>query len=240
METLRREHRAFRQVCQRLTGRPFLRVAAQLVSAGLIVLLIHVARRGNLGESLGRLRQSIALVVGLGLLQVVLASCRWQILLRQVGVREPLSRLGRLYLIGLFFSLFLPTSSGGDAVRIYEVARRRARPNLPRHFARTLPRPRFGTPGRCFRHRVLPAGLASGIRLLGRGLTLTGRPARCYFSTPPSWPEPCDAAQFGCRPNLRRAGGCGVPPRWCSGLTRKLADMADLVPGPFPPCGWRC
>lgn len=121
---------AFQRVYHGLTSRPVLRAILQaLVSLGLIVLLIHLAKQSNLAESLGRLcPTTIAMAAALGLAQVALATWRWQILLRQVGVPESLLRLGMLYVTGLFFSLFLPTSTGGDAVRVYEVARRSGRP----------------------------------------------------------------------------------------------------------------
>ncbi|MCX6567127.1 MAG: lysylphosphatidylglycerol synthase transmembrane domain-containing protein [Candidatus Aminicenantes bacterium] len=45
---------------------------------------------------------------------------RWQILAKAQGDRIPLGFLTKSYLIGKFFNTFLPTSFGGDVVRIWD------------------------------------------------------------------------------------------------------------------------
>ncbi len=52
---------------------------------------------------------------------VLLGSSRWKILLESYGIDVPQKELYRLYMIGSFFNTFLPTSVGGDAVRMYKV-----------------------------------------------------------------------------------------------------------------------
>jgi uncharacterized protein (TIRG00374 family) len=49
----------------------------------------------------------------------MLATVRWQILLRLQGIRLGWLRAGGIVMIGLFFSLFLPGGIGGDAMRLY-------------------------------------------------------------------------------------------------------------------------
>jgi uncharacterized protein (TIRG00374 family) len=49
---------------------------------------------------------------------------RWQFLLTAKGVVEPLSWLTRTYFVAYTANQVLPTSLGGDAVRVYETARR--------------------------------------------------------------------------------------------------------------------
>jgi uncharacterized membrane protein YbhN (UPF0104 family) len=117
--------RAFRG----LVGRRWLRIALQAaVSVGLIAALIVIARRDTVLQGLRNLHPGILLAAaGLQALGFVLNCWRWQILLRRAGIREGLGGLVATYFIGLFFSLFLPTSAGGDAVRVYQVARRRGR-----------------------------------------------------------------------------------------------------------------
>lgn len=44
---------------------------------------------------------------------------RWQLLSRALGFKRPLSELLRLYLVGSFFNLFLPSTVGGDVSRCY-------------------------------------------------------------------------------------------------------------------------
>jgi uncharacterized membrane protein YbhN (UPF0104 family) len=106
------------------------RVALQaLVSAAVLIALLIAARRGDV---LARLRElapgAVVAAVGMQLAACALNGRRWQVLLGRLGVRERLGTLTALYLVGMFFSLFLPTSAGGDAVRIYQVARRSGRP----------------------------------------------------------------------------------------------------------------
>ena len=62
-----------------------------------------------------RLVAAIAAGTGLWLLSQAVAALRWQLVLRDDVL--PWSYLFRLYVIGTFFGLFLPTSVGGDAVR---------------------------------------------------------------------------------------------------------------------------
>jgi uncharacterized protein (TIRG00374 family) len=62
------------------------------------------------------------------ILAFVLNSRRWQLLLANVGIAERLPHLVLLYFIGTFCSLFLPTGTGGDVIRAYDVARRSGRP----------------------------------------------------------------------------------------------------------------
>lgn len=56
-----------------------------------------------------------------------LSAARWRLVLGPDDA-PPWTRLLRLYLVGQFFSLFLPTSVGGDAVRAVAVSRGARRP----------------------------------------------------------------------------------------------------------------
>jgi uncharacterized protein (TIRG00374 family) len=90
--------------------------------------LVAFARAANLGASFQAIQPgAVLLAVGLQLLAFVLNSRRWQLLLANVGIAERLSNLTALYFIGMFCSLFLPTGTGGDIVRTYDVARRSGR-----------------------------------------------------------------------------------------------------------------
>lgn len=62
----------------------------------------------------------IALVIGLGFVNVAFSSYKWQQLLLMHGLAYPLTRLVRWYLIATFLSRALPTNIGGDAYRIYK------------------------------------------------------------------------------------------------------------------------
>ena len=51
----------------------------------------------------------------------ILATVRWQLLLRIQGIRLSWLRAGAIVMIGLFFNQFLPGGVGGDAMRLYFV-----------------------------------------------------------------------------------------------------------------------
>jgi uncharacterized protein (TIRG00374 family) len=48
---------------------------------------------------------------------------RWGTLVWALNIQASLWRLAALYFVGAFFSLFLPTGLGGDAVKMYELSR---------------------------------------------------------------------------------------------------------------------
>ena len=64
----------------------------------------------------------LAMATGLVVVGLVIGAYRWQRLLRALGIPVPLRILVASYFVGLFFNDFLPTSMGGDVVRIYDVA----------------------------------------------------------------------------------------------------------------------
>jgi uncharacterized membrane protein YbhN (UPF0104 family) len=50
-----------------------------------------------------------------------LRAVRWRILLQALDIAVPLWSLVHLYCVGAFFSIFLPTGLGGDAVKMAEL-----------------------------------------------------------------------------------------------------------------------
>jgi hypothetical protein len=56
-----------------------------------------------------------------------LSALKWQWILAADSVALPFPRLLASYLVGTFFNIFLPSNIGGDAYRIYDVARASAR-----------------------------------------------------------------------------------------------------------------
>lgn len=103
----------------RLGGRRFglgLKLAVTLL---LVAYLAHsvdaaavVAQLGRIGPGAG------ALCLGLYLFQAVVLSYRWHRILGAAGVVLTFRQTLRIVLIGLFFNQCLPTSLGGDGVRI--------------------------------------------------------------------------------------------------------------------------
>jgi uncharacterized protein (TIRG00374 family) len=103
------------------------RVVLQVaVSGALLAILLWQV---DVGQTVDLVRSSdggyfaAALAIFLG--TTWLMAWRWQLLLRSRGIEEPLGWLTRLYFVGYAASQILPTSMGGDAVRIVEHARRR-------------------------------------------------------------------------------------------------------------------
>ena len=65
-----------------------------------------------------------ALAVAIMLVTVPALALRWQLLLRAHGIHERLPWLTRSYLVGYAAGQVLPTTVGGDAVRVVETTRR--------------------------------------------------------------------------------------------------------------------
>ena len=80
-----------------------------------IVNLVHTMGSTNIYY----ISLAFLLVIG----GVIISSYKWQILLSAQNVNITLSNLVAFYFIGLFSNNFLPTSIGGDAVRIYIVSK---------------------------------------------------------------------------------------------------------------------
>jgi len=58
----------------------------------------------------------------------VISAAKWRILLHADATDVPFRTLLGSYLVGTFFNVFLPSNIGGDAYRIYDIAKRSARP----------------------------------------------------------------------------------------------------------------
>ena len=103
-----------------------LRVGATLLVTGLCTAYLvwkidlsrtlHLLAHAHLGYFLG----AVAIMV----LSVWPMAWRWEKLLRVRGIHERLSWLVRAYFVAYTAGQVLPTAVGGDAVRIYETARR--------------------------------------------------------------------------------------------------------------------
>jgi len=96
-----------------------------LISAALLYLalrkvnLIDLAQRINNVASLGW----IALAIAVYFVQIFLGVLRWCEVSAECGAPLPVTRAMRYNLIGAFFNQTLPSSIGGDAVRLWLVAR---------------------------------------------------------------------------------------------------------------------
>ncbi len=94
-----------------------------VVSAGIIVYLVLRLDIGEIGTHLKSLKiVPLLAAAAVDFLMISTNSLRWKVLLKAKGILLSLPRLIRYYLVGIFFSAFLPTSVGGDFARIVGVA----------------------------------------------------------------------------------------------------------------------
>ena len=94
-------------------------------SAGILALiLIYKAPLREILAVLGTVRPGWLLAAfSLHAVGILASAYRWQILARAQGDEIPLPFLMKSYLVGTFFSNFLPSSYGGDIVRIWDGSR---------------------------------------------------------------------------------------------------------------------
>lgn len=99
-----------------------------LIKIAISGILLYLALNWvNIGTVASRLSQIDSRWIMLGLLvplaQTALLSGRWQAILSQCGADLPLRQLFHICMIALFFNQTLPSSVGGDAMRIWHVGR---------------------------------------------------------------------------------------------------------------------
>ncbi|MEP6909341.1 MAG: lysylphosphatidylglycerol synthase transmembrane domain-containing protein [Actinomycetota bacterium] len=103
-----------------------LRVGATLVVTGLCTA--YVLWKIDVGQTAGVIVDANLLYFALALVLMVVTilpmAWRWQLLLKAKGIREEIPWLTRAYFVSYAAGQVLPTSIGGDAVRIFETARR--------------------------------------------------------------------------------------------------------------------
>jgi uncharacterized protein (TIRG00374 family) len=96
-----------------------LKVVRPVVGVGLIVFLVT---RHDIGEIAGHFKRAevvpIILAAVMDFTMIAVNSLRWRVLLAAKGIRVGQAKLLYYYLVGNFVSAALPTSIGGDFVRI--------------------------------------------------------------------------------------------------------------------------
>jgi uncharacterized protein (TIRG00374 family) len=94
------------------------------ITLALIALILRGISWSEVASTYAHVHLTDLLVgLGLGTLGVVFSSYLWHRLVRAENIRVDMAHLTRLYLIGVAFSNFLPTSMGGDALKAYYVGR---------------------------------------------------------------------------------------------------------------------
>jgi hypothetical protein len=100
-----------------------LNVLRVVVSVGVLVILLSRVDLAEVRQLLvGMAWLPFLVALGLFLVGALVRAYRWGVLVWALGVRATWWRLVGLYFVGAFFSQFLPTGVGGDAVKMYELA----------------------------------------------------------------------------------------------------------------------
>jgi glycosyltransferase 2 family protein len=95
-----------------------------LVSAALLYFALRKANFADLASRLDLASAAwLALALALTFLQIFVGVLRWRIVGEECGAPLPLRQAMRYNVIGAFFNQTLPSSIGGDAVRLWLVAR---------------------------------------------------------------------------------------------------------------------
>ncbi len=99
-----------------------------LISISLLFYLVYTADPKKIAEVFVNILRAdgifyLILAITLAMSSVLILSIRWKVLLIVYNIRVKLKKLFSFYLIGLFFNNFLPTSIGGDIVRIMKIVR---------------------------------------------------------------------------------------------------------------------
>ncbi len=157
-------------------------VLRMAVSAAMLAVLISRVPReelSNLWQDWDRTRITWLLIaLGLTAGSVLLAALRWRQVLRALGLTVPTHRLLSLHLAGLFVSNFLPSTIGGDVLRVRRLSRQTEDP--PAAFASViierltgwLVLPMLTITGLLVNPSLLRLGAASSTALILVGTTL--------------------------------------------------------------------
>ncbi|MEE9210881.1 MAG: lysylphosphatidylglycerol synthase transmembrane domain-containing protein [Kiloniellales bacterium] len=117
---------------QRLVKAPKKWLLAALKVAVSVVLLALLARSTDLGaiaDTLGRLPiAAMVLACALLVAQTLVLGLRWWLVMRAIRAPIGYAKLVPLIFTGIFFNQVLPTSFGGDAVRMWQAHRAGVRP----------------------------------------------------------------------------------------------------------------
>ena len=106
--------------------RHFKTIIKAVISLGLFSYLVYTSDQSKIIEILSNIYKNnglmyLSFAIVAGFFSIFLMTIRWKIILKQYDQNISLRKLFEFYLIGLFFNNFLPTSIGGDIVRIYKV-----------------------------------------------------------------------------------------------------------------------
>jgi len=107
--------------------RPLVTVTARIAISGVILWVLALQMDDIDTDDLPEWNRSTAVwsisAVTLTIIAFVLATYRWQRVLRALAAPQPMPRLFSHYMAGQFVSNFVPTTVGGDVLRVSRLAR---------------------------------------------------------------------------------------------------------------------
>ena len=97
-----------------------------VISAGLLIYLLYYVGMQAIVEEFNNILANSGIVYIMYalityLIAVVIMSIRWQVILHGYGFNTRWGKLFGYYLIGMFFNNFLPSTIGGDVIRVFKV-----------------------------------------------------------------------------------------------------------------------
>ncbi len=96
-------------------------IVKAVISALLITILLSNVNIDDVFSNLENVKlEYLLLALMLQFVGSYLTSTRWKILLKTQGVIAPLKYLFKSWMVGCFFTQFLPSTIGSDAIRIYD------------------------------------------------------------------------------------------------------------------------
>ena len=97
-----------------------------VISAGLLIYLLYYVGMQAIVEEFNNILANSGIVYIMYalityIIAVVIMSIRWQVILHGYGFNTRWGKLFGYYLIGMFFNNFLPSTIGGDVIRVFKV-----------------------------------------------------------------------------------------------------------------------
>ncbi len=103
-------------------------VAKALISIGLMSWLLSRQDWAQISEQFQKISPiTVVILIGVYFLTQLTSAIRWFLTGSSIKLIDPLWYYIRLYFLGLFFNLFLPTGMGGDVVKSYKLGARHKR-----------------------------------------------------------------------------------------------------------------
>lgn len=108
------------------------RIKTAIKIIGSLVLISYVLYTVGPYKIIGELKSAdlllFSIVILLGVIRVAISAKKWQLLLKAKDIFHGFKEVWRIYYIGNFFNMFLPTNVGGDVVKAHKMSKRSESP----------------------------------------------------------------------------------------------------------------